>query len=208
MILLPADPVKIVKMRETFIERALLPSYDELAEEFSVPISTVRKYASQEGWPGMRVAHQDRQIAESEAKGAVLAVLKGDHTVSRKYLNLAIVTLDKLTLTVERLDDKRAESTNAQTINTCMFAAANLAKALHEVGIIGITKTLNGVGKEDNGRWNPQMLQQINLTVQNLTAQAKGQELGDAAGAVASSKPAPVIAPSESKPPAVETDLE
>lgn len=163
-------------MRSAFIERPQQPAYDEISAEFKIPESTVRKYASQEGWPGLRSAWLDRQLAEADAKSIMLAVVKGDHVVSRKYLNLAIVALDKLTLTVERLEDTKAASTNAQTINTCMFAAANLAKALHEVGIVGISKTLNDAGKEDNGRWDPKLLTQLNLTVNAITQQAKAEQ--------------------------------
>lgn len=166
-----AEPALVEKVRCAFVERDAQPTYEELSVEFSMPCATVRKYAAQEGWPGMRSAHLDRKLAEADAKSVMLAVVRGDHVVSRKYLNLAIVTLDKLTLTVERLEDDKAASTNAQTINTCMFAAQNLAKALHEVGIVGISKTLNDAGKEDNGRWDPKMLSQLNVTVQNIVGQ-------------------------------------
>ncbi len=165
------EPALVEKMRLAFIERPQQPAYNEISAEFKVPESTVRKYAVQEGWPALRSSWLDRQLMEADAKTTLLAVVRGDHVVSRKYLNLAIVTLDKLTLTVERLEDGKAASTNAQTINTCMFAAQNLAKALHEVGIVGISKTLNDAGKEDNGRWDPKMLSQLNVTVQNIVGQ-------------------------------------
>ncbi len=158
-------------MREAFVERPQQPEFEEISAEFKVNESTVRKYATQEGWAALRCANLDRKLAESDAKTTILAVVRGDHVVSKKYLNLAIVTLDKLTLTVERLSDEKSPSTNAQTMNTCMFAAANLAKALHEVGVVGISKTLNDEGKEANGRWDPKFLNQINVTVQNLKAQ-------------------------------------
>ncbi len=175
MILTPVDPAKVEKMRLAFIERSLLPSYAELAVEFTCPEPTVRKYAAQEGWPGMRSNYLDKQLESANAKSTLLAAVKNDTIVNRKYLNLAIVALDKLTLTLERVSDDKSPSTNAQTVNTCMFAAQNLARALHEVGIVGISKTLDSAGKEANGRWNPEMLQQINVTVQNMTDKSKAE---------------------------------
>jgi hypothetical protein len=155
-------------LRDAFIKRSPRPTYGELSTEFGIPHGTIGVCAAEEAWPALRSAYLDKQLEEADAKSALLAAVSGDRTVTRKFLNLAIVALDKLTQTVERMDDGKSASTNAQTVNTCMFAAANLAKALHEVGIVGISKTLNQVGKEDNGRWDPKLLTQINVTVQNL----------------------------------------
>jgi len=165
---LPARIREWQPVRDAFIKRSPRPTYAELSSEFSIPVGTIGVCASEEAWTALRSAYLDRQLEEADAKSALLAAVAGDRTVSRKFLNLAIVALDKLTQTVERLEDGKSASTNAQTVNTCMFAAANLAKALHEVGIVGISKTLNQVGKEDNGRWDPKLLTQINVTVQNL----------------------------------------
>ena len=63
-------------------------------------------------------------------------------------------------------------NTRANTLNTVSFAMGNVARALKEVGVVGIPKALKESAGVDsgNGRWNPQMLQALNVTVQNIVS--------------------------------------
>ncbi len=179
---------KIEILREAFITTQERPTYDELAEKFGVPRGTVGKWAADESWPALRMARQDAMLREADAKDVLLEVVNCDRAMLRKVASLAINSLDKLTAIVDAINDEMAVTTRANTMNTCMFGFANLAKGLHECGMLGASKTLEKMGKEDNGRWNPEMLQQINVTVQNLTQQA-----AQVKDALAPSKQAPAI---------------
>lgn len=160
-------------LRQAFIERSPRPTYTELGEEFGITTSAVGKCSNEENWPALREAALERKLQKCDAQSVLLEAVQVDRTFIRKFANLGFVTLDKLTSTVESIQDARAAQTKAQALHTCMFAAFNLAKSLHEAGIIGVSKTLDMAGKEDNGRWNPGLLQQINVTVQNLTDKAR-----------------------------------
>ncbi len=187
-------------LREAYIERPQRPTYVELEEEFGVKNNTIARCASEEGWPMLRASFLERKVKESDASAIILAAVQVDRGLVRSVANFALVTIARCTTAVELVDESKAAATKLDAYNTATFAVKNICDSLRSVGIVGLPKGMADNGKEDNGRWNPQMLQQINLTVQNLTAQAKGSEHGDA-------KPAPV-APSEAKAPAVETDLE
>ena len=114
----------------------------------------------------------DSQLEKADASAVLLRAVKADRTIITGYASFAVVTIARLTAIVEGVDDKKASATQAEAINTCTFAAKNLADSLKSLGIIGIAKTLDVEGKENNGRWNPGVLSQINLTVQNLVSQA------------------------------------
>ncbi len=194
-------------LRDAFVTRSPRPSYAELSAEFSVPAPTISICASEEAWTSLRAEYLEKRLREADAAGVLLEAIKIDRTLIRAVSDLALVAFMEIKREVERLTEAvRAPATNLEALNTAGFACANFTRALKDCGVIGLPKGM-GEGKEANGRWNPEMLQQINVTVQNLTAQAKGQEPGDT-GQLASSKPAPVIAPSTPKAPAVETDLE
>jgi len=170
------EPSKVETLRQSYIERETRPTYEELAEEFSIPLSTIKGYASSESWVAMRLAHQERLAEKSDALGIVLRATKIDQRVVEKFADAIISIIEKLTRTAQDIDDTRAPATRAQTINTLSFAVNNLANASKTLGIIGMPKELSGIGKEDNGRWNPQLLSQINVTVQNLAAAAKAEQ--------------------------------
>jgi hypothetical protein len=109
----------------------------------------------------------------------LLEAVQVDRTIIRAMRDLALVGFEKIKTVMESVDvgagdtkKQRSPQAKLDAINTASFAAANFCRALKDVGIVGLPKGLSQEGKEGNGRWNPQMLSQINLTVQNLTAQA------------------------------------
>lgn len=164
------NPEILSEMRKAFVERKDRPTYEDLAKEFNVPFGTVAYHGAGECWPVLRNEYYDTQLRQADAKAIVLEVVRGDHVITKRYLSLAIASLEKMETTVARLAEEKSASTNAQTLNTVMFAAKNLSDALHNVGVIGAGKILKQAGKEDNGRWNPEMLHQLNVTVQNVIA--------------------------------------
>lgn len=173
---LPRRNIDWQPLREAYVQRPSRPSYDDLSTEFAVDVQAIYRASADEGWPALRNAWLESQAKAADATEIILAAVKGDRAVSQAYLSLALVTLSRLQRVIESIPDDRAASTQTDIMSNAMFAARNLADALKSVGIIGIARAMNGAGKEDNGRWNPEMLQQINVTVQQLTA--KQAELG------------------------------
>ncbi len=160
-------------LRSAYIDRAARPTYAELEEEFGVKLSSIGRVANEEGWNLLRAARLERAAKECDALAVMIEGAQVDRTLMREVADYAIISIRGIRSAVESIPDDRAATTKLEAHNTANFAVLNLAKALHEMGIVGLTKVVNGAGKEANGRWNPEMLQQINVTVQNLQAQAE-----------------------------------
>jgi hypothetical protein len=173
---LEVETDRLAPVRRAFIERRERMTYKELSEEFKVPLGTICNAAADQSWPAMRSDYLAAKLVECDAQSALLAAVQTDKSLLRKFTSVALSALDKLALTIDSINVDRAANTNASALNTCSFAYLNFARGLSDAGILGISKTLNASGKEDNGRWNPQMLSQINVTVQNLAAQAEKAE--------------------------------
>ena len=186
--------------RAAFVERNPRPTYDELAIEFHCAPGAVGRVSSQEGWPALRASYLDAQLVKADASTVLLEACKADRTIARSYASLAVVSLARLIGIVESIPEERAAETKANAINTCMFAAKNLADALRSAGILGVSKTLNGAGKEDNGRWDNGLLQQINVNFTGLQQAVSAAQQAPGAGPTVNGEAAP--GPAEpAKPP-------
>lgn len=170
---LPITADRRAILRETFITRANRPTYDELAEEFGVNPSTCKNWAADESWVTLRVAHQEKLAEKSDALGIVLKATQIDRRLVESCSDAVLRGFQSVSRIYDQLDMDRAPSTNAQTVNTLSFATKNLAESCKLIGIVGLPKGLADDGKEANGRWNPQMLHQLNVTVQNITKEAE-----------------------------------
>lgn len=168
----PQRGVEWQPLRDAFVQRSPRPTYAELSTEFSVPISTIGQCASEEAWTSMRAQYLETKLKEADASAVLLEAIKIDRTLIRAISDLALVALNRVKHEIERLTDDKATSTNVEVLNTASFCATNFARALKDCGVIGLPKGMAADGKEANGRWNPEMLQQINVTVQNLTESA------------------------------------
>lgn len=169
---IPMRKVEWQPLRDAYVQRTTRPTYDELAVEYAVPAPAIGRCASDEGWPALRARYLDSQLVAADASGVLLAAVRADRTILTGVTSMAIVTIASLTRCVESIDDERAPQTKAQALNTCTFALKNLTDALKNVGLIGVAKTLDDEGKSANGRWDPKMLTQINVTMQGLVAGA------------------------------------
>lgn len=107
----------------------------------------------------------EAQLAKADASGQLVQALSVDRTMTDGVSSVALVTLSALVRTVESMDEDKAASTKAQTLNTVSFALKNVADSLKAVGLVGLAKNLDPDGKA-GGKWDPKILNQINLTVQ------------------------------------------
>jgi hypothetical protein len=170
----PARLVDWQPLRDAYVKRSPRPTYAELSTEFGVPLGTIGACASEEAWTSLRAQYLEARLQEADAASILLEAIKIDRTLIRAVADLALVAFMGIKKEVERLEEKvRAPATNLEALNTAGFAAANFTRALKDCGIIGLPKGMAGEGKEDNGRWNPQMLQQINVNVGEIIAKAR-----------------------------------
>ncbi len=160
-----------VALRRAFTERAERPLLGELATEFGVSVDRINRACGDEGWATLRAAHLEKQLRSGDAAVALMRAAQADTAVTHAVSNLALEVIQQLHEVVARAATvSKAENTRANTLNTVTFALKNLTGALKEVGIVGVPKSLKESAGVDsgNGRWNPAMLQSLNVTVQNL----------------------------------------
>lgn len=170
-----------VGLRQAFIERPERATYAELGREFHLSEDRIKRCACDEGWATLRAAHLDKQLRSGDAAVALMRAAKMDSAIMASFTNLALETVRKLQEIVDQVESKKSVNTRANTLNTVSFAMGNIARALKEVGVVGIPKALKESAGVDsgNGRWNPAMLQSLNITVANLmqpSAPAASQE--------------------------------
>jgi hypothetical protein len=161
--------------RKAFIERAERPTVTELAAEFGCTVERMNRANADEGWATLRAAHLEKQLRSGDAAVALMRAAQADSAVTHAVSNLALEVIQQLHEVVAKAATvAKAENTRANTLNTVTFALRNLTGALKEVGIVGVPKSLKESAGVDsgNGRWNPQMLASLNVTVQNLMAPA------------------------------------
>lgn len=160
-----------IAMRKAFIERPERPMQSELAAEFGVTIDRISRAAGDEGWATLRAAHLEKQLRSGDAAVALMRAAQADSAITHAVSNLALEVIQQLHEVATKAGTvSKAENTRANTLNTVTFALKNLTGALKEVGIVGVPKSLKESAGVDsgNGRWNPAMLQSLNVTVQNL----------------------------------------
>ncbi len=147
------------KIRDAFINRPTRLTYEEISDE---------------GWPVLRANRVTTALEAVNAGEQILTALKSSRAIVSAGENVGIIALQKITQLLEDvLNDKaQAVSTRANNLNTISFAISNVAKAMKDLGIVGFAKGLQDEGAP-NGKWKPELLQQINVTVQNLTKQAE-----------------------------------
>ena len=155
-------------LRDAFVRRPERATYAELAAEFGVNESRIKRCASDEGWVSLRAAYLEKQLRACNAGEIVLAAVKVDGAIVHGFADMALIVTQQLKEIVTSINPERSPQGRADTLNTCTFAQCNLARALKEVGVVGIPKGLADGAQKENGRWNSAMLAQINLTIQNL----------------------------------------
>jgi hypothetical protein len=163
-----AQTVDWIALRRAYIERAERPRIEELGTEFGVDTRRIVAASSNEGWSLLRAKRLDAELARSDATLAILSAAKADGVLTRRASDLALQMMDRISELASGLENWKSLNTRANTLNTCSFALANLAKALKDLGVVGLPKVLKEQADAGNGRWSPQMLAALNVTIQNV----------------------------------------
>lgn len=165
------DPELYSELRKAFVEGTPKPTFKELSERFGVPDRTISWRAADEQWNELRAAHMQQQQANGDALSLInQAVSRTDVRLIRAFSDTCILALENLARIMQEIDPNLKPSTRISIIKDASFGFLNLASGSKSVGLVSVERNLEKLGKEDNGRWNPQMLSQINLTIQNLQA--------------------------------------
>lgn len=169
-------------IRRAYIESTERPTHQELATQFSCPENRIARVASEEGWAMLRAQRLEAALKEGNASEIILKAAKVDQTHVRNLSGVAIAALAELARILTDLSkDERAPSTRAQVVQSVSFSMLNVANALKTAGCVGIPKALADGARNGNGAWDAGMLQQINVTVQNLAKSEPAKEkLADA----------------------------
>lgn len=170
-----AEIVDWIAVRRAFIERPERPTLGELAAEFGVNPNRLERACRDDGWATMRATFAEDRLKQSDAAMALLNAAKREGAVTRAFTDAALEVCSQVHTVVQDLSKKKvAEATRANTLNSCAFTLSNLANALARVGVVGLPKALKDSAGVDsgNGRWNPAMLQALNVTVQNIMSSA------------------------------------
>ena len=164
------------QVRDAFISRPERPTFAELATEFGVDEVRLRRASSDEGWAALRAARLDAALRSSDAVKALLDAAATEGTVQRAVSNVALEVLGQLQTVAQEAGKAtgKAENTRANTLNTVAFALRNLTGALKDAGIVGLPRALKSAPgmADEQGRWNPAMLQALNVTVQTIVGTA------------------------------------
>lgn len=173
---IPAQTSLRETLRAAFIDRETRPTYEDMSKEFNVPLNTVKNWAASENWQKMRLSAQEKLAEKSDALAIMLRAVKIDQRVVEAFANVVLLGFEQMSRVLLDIKPENAASSRAQTINTVMFAAKNAADGCKTMGLVGLPKELAGAGKEDNGRWNPGLLSQINLTINGMAAKVDAEQ--------------------------------
>lgn len=159
------------KVRIAYIERPLRPSYAELAAEFALEEGTITRASNDEGWPMLRAQAIEQSLREAGAGEIVMKALQSSRTIVAMGENFAVRAFQLLMRLADDLEaSPLAVTTKTNTLSTLTFAAVNIGQAMKHMGIVGLPRELASSAQMDNGRWKPELLQQINVTLQNISS--------------------------------------
>jgi hypothetical protein len=145
----------------------------------------------------LRNQRSEKALQESEANAILSRTLREVHPAPAMLGEVIVDLLSKLTSAVEKLEtDPNAARKEADICNTISFAVLNASNALKNAGILGFDALLKKHGAEaggvdGHGKWDKGLLQQINVTVQGMTARAEATSKSSEPVSVSESSDAP-----------------
>ncbi len=170
-------------IREAYVQRSPKPTYTELSKEYAVSISRISEVSSEEVWDNLRAGFAEQRLKEAGASELVLRAIQNEGVILNGARDIAAKVLIGLRVILEELGDAdkapKSLGARADIINTVTFALANMGKFLESLGLVGMHKELRKVrreGEQNGSGWEAGVMQQINVTVQNLQSQAKAAE--------------------------------
>lgn len=129
----------------------------------------------------LRAKRAEQKMKESGAADMLLAALSEEGELTqraRRFVTDFIGTGELLRQKIMEEDDVKT-SGRVQSLNNLGFAFANIGRFIESMSSMSLSGKLGKAqknGSEQGQPWEKGMLQQINVTVQNLQSQAKAAE--------------------------------
>ena len=161
------------KIRQKFCESPERPTFKELSVEFNIPEKTLTNAAFDQGWPILRAQAMNAALEEAGARETILAALQASRAVVSAGENAGLIMLQKIVQLANEVSDDKALATRSNILSTLGFAISNTAKAMKDLGIVGFAGKLKEEGTSGNNQWDPKLLAQVNVTIQNLASAEK-----------------------------------
>lgn len=165
------------QIRSHYVEAAEQLTYDEVADLFCIPVARVRRAASEEGWPLLRLRRLERALCEADTARTILAVAEGDRLLRDNVRNVAVAGLQAMQAEFADLASAKTDTARRRVIADMMFALLNCTNALKAAGIAVPTMKNrggnDGEGAEVGEAWARGLMQQLNVAV-TVNAPANG----------------------------------
>jgi hypothetical protein len=157
-------------VRKTFVESEQRPSYAELSERFSIPISTIGNVAADQGWVVMRAKYLESVQLTSDAAQLITAAAKEDGGISNRFRGVVLTILQLLEEELAGFREIKSQATRFHRLQDASFISQNCGNALKAVGLGSLPKGLTDRMAEREGSNPAGWKQGIMVTVNNLLA--------------------------------------
>lgn len=166
-------------IRLAYISDVPRPTFSALGERFGTSHVAVLRVASEENWAQLREEKQTESLKAADVANILGKSLKEVHAAPGMLGEVAIALFSELIQALKEVP-KSIPNLRARidALNTCSFALKNSADALEKAGVFGLAEIMKKNAEEiggvnGHGKWDKSLLSQINITVQNMTAEKK-----------------------------------
>lgn len=165
--------------RDFYASASPQATYAEIGERFGIPAGTVGRAASEEDWPNLRKKRQELAVKESGALEMLAEAAKQTHAAAGMAGEVALMIFSGLMSAIQKLEgEDRKPIYIVNVLQTASFCLLNTANACKAIGVVGLPKELANYGRDNggvdgHGKWDRQLLVQINSTVQGMGAKAE-----------------------------------
>lgn len=182
------------EIRQAYVTETPKPSYENLSERFSIPMGTLARVSSDEGWKDLRTTWLEERAAKGDALEIITRAATESSAVSGLVAEAAKAILAAIIEWMPSLSKVESPKSRIDMVNTASFALVNTATATDRAGIIGMSKILKARGEDagavdGHGKWDKGILVQINNTVASLQKSVETEPITDLATVIETDKP-------------------
>lgn len=157
--------------------RCPTPTYTELSAEFAVSLSGVSRMANEENWADIRQRRIEQTMKENGASEIILAAIQSEGELTKRGRQFIIDFIGTGEALRQALaEDEGKPSSRISSLNNLGFAFANIGRFVESIASLSLSGKLTRAQKAgtegDGAGWQKGMLQQINVTVKNIQAEA------------------------------------
>ena len=146
-------------IRKAYVEAEERPTYAELSERFSAPLSTICNAAADQGCVMMRAARIQAELARAEIGQVLISAAKDESVITSHLRSVVLVTLKDSLADLEAIRTSGKPSSRVGLRNTISFTVANLTQALKNMGVGALPKEIRErlAGEPSGDNWKGAM---------------------------------------------------